>query len=93
MREILKFRGVLAWKTGGGLAFVANGAMLGFVILHGDFKHIVAADTDAMNFRRLAACVGFPRVIGRGGCVRLAHGRILTRHAGRTKIFQPNCDE
>jgi hypothetical protein len=51
--------------------------VLGFVVLDGDFEHVVAADADAMDFRgRLAAEFGF-------GCVRglsvlgFAHERIL----------------
>jgi hypothetical protein len=59
------------------LTFVADRAVLGFVVLDGDFEHVVAADADAMDFRgRLAAEFGF-------GCVRglsllgFAHERIL----------------
>ena len=31
---------------------MASGAVLGFVIFHRDFEHVVAADADAMDLRR-----------------------------------------
>lgn len=33
------------------LALVAHRAMLRFVIIHGHFEHIIAADADAMDLR------------------------------------------
>ncbi|MGC2065522.1 MAG: hypothetical protein WA641_04745, partial [Candidatus Acidiferrales bacterium] len=57
------------------LTLVADGAVLGFVIFHGYFEHVVAADADAVDFGwRFSAGFGF------GGVVRvlwLGHGRIL----------------
>jgi hypothetical protein len=32
--------------------------MFGFVVLHGDFEHIIAAYADAMDFRRFIARLG-----------------------------------
>ena len=86
MREILKFCGVLAWNAGGGLAFVANGAMLGFVILHGHFEHIIAPDADTMNLQRLLAAV-LPGGLIMLRRVRLAHCKILTCPAGGARIL------
>ncbi len=40
---------------GSALTLVANSTMFGFVVLHGDFEHIVAANADAMDFRRFIA--------------------------------------
>jgi len=61
------------------LAFMAGGAVLGVDVIHGDFKHIVAADADAMDFHRR-----FLAGLGRGGIgmlsfLCLAHGGILSR--------------
>ena len=43
---------------GGALTLVANSTMFGFVVLHGDFEHIIAAYTDAMDFGRFIARLG-----------------------------------
>jgi hypothetical protein len=32
------------------LGLVADGAVLGFVVIHGHFKHVVASDANSMNF-------------------------------------------
>jgi hypothetical protein len=37
---------------------VAGGAVLGFVILHRDFEHVVATDADAMDLLRVQAELG-----------------------------------
>lgn len=59
------------------LTFVADRAVLGFVVLDGDFEHVVTADADAMDFRgRLAAEFGFGSVCGLS-VLGFAHERIL----------------
>jgi|SRR5271156_1354054 len=59
---------------------MADGAVLGFVILHGDFEHIVTANAHAMDlWPSLLAWPGFRGVPGVLICLRLAHGWILTR--------------
>ena len=62
-------------------ALMADGAVLRFVGFHGDFKHVVATDANAMDFRSRAGCVvvsGMPRRGWRGCLCRclwcLAHG-------------------
>ena len=73
------------WNAAGAQAFMADGAVLCFVIFHGDFEHIVAAYTNAMNFRRFGAGLGFvggARVLS---WVRLAHSQILTRSIGSAR--------
>jgi hypothetical protein len=60
------------------LAFVADRAMLGFVVFHRNFEHVVASNTHAMDFRRR-----FFAGLGLGGMreiliiLWLAHERIL----------------
>jgi len=73
------------WKAVSALALVADGAVLCFVILHGDFEHVVAAYADAMDFGRFVARLG--RVGGARmlSCVRLAHKRILTCSIGSAR--------
>jgi len=58
--------------------------MLRFVIIHRHFKHIVAADANAMNFRLGLAVRGLFVFFFRG--MRLAHGRIL---AWLARVFPP----
>jgi hypothetical protein len=67
------------------LAFMANGAMLGFIVFHRDLEHVVASNAHSMDFRRLLARVVFLRGFSMLRCVRLAHWRILTRNAGIMK--------
>jgi hypothetical protein len=67
------------------LTLVANGAMLSFVILHRDLKHIVASNANAMDFQRLLARIVFSSGFTRVSCVRIAHWQILTRNADITK--------
>jgi hypothetical protein len=65
-------------EAGVQLAFVADGAVLGFVIFHGDFEHVVAADADAVDFGwRFGAGFSFGGVGGVVGVLRFGHGRIL----------------
>jgi hypothetical protein len=71
----------MAGDKAGALPFVADGAVFGFVIFHGDFEHIIAADTDAMNLRWLVARLGSVCVARMLTWVRLVHERILTRSA------------
>jgi hypothetical protein len=72
MRARRKARG--RWR----LRFVAGGAVLGFVIIHRDFKHVVAADADTVDFRaRLLARFRLRSVLGVLALLRLAHGSIL----------------
>jgi hypothetical protein len=69
------------------LCFVAGGAVLGFVIVHGDFEHVVAADADAVDlgagFRVMGGRTRMMerriRVPGwlRGLLMRFGHERIL----------------
>jgi hypothetical protein len=61
------------------LTLVADRAVLGFVILHRDLEHIIAAYTDAVNFGWFVARLGLARGARMLSCVRLAHDRILTR--------------
>ena len=49
---------ILPAGLGGALTLVANSTMFGFVVLHGDFEHIIAAYTDSMDFRRFIARLG-----------------------------------
>jgi hypothetical protein len=67
------------------LTLMANGAMFGFVILHGDLKHIVASNTYAMDFQRLFSRAVFARRFSMLGYMRIAHWRILTRNVRITK--------
>ena len=55
------FRLDLARNEASALTLVADGAMFGFVILHGDFEHVVAAYTDAMNLKRFTSGLGLVR--------------------------------
>src|SRR5579863_4031123 len=69
-------------EAGVRLAFVAGGAVLGFVIFHGYFEHVVAADADAVDFGwGFSAGFGFGGVRGVIGVLRFGHGRILARRA------------
>lgn len=70
------------------LTLVADGAVFCFVILHGDFEHVIAAYTDAVNFGWFVARLGLVRGARMLGCVGLAHDRILTRSAGSAR----SCD-
>lgn len=64
------------------LAFVADRAVLGFVIFHGHFEHVIAADADAVDRRGwFGAGFGFGRVRGVLRVLRFAHERILARRA------------
>ncbi len=72
------------------LTLVANGAMLRFVILHGDLKHIVASNANAMDFQRLLARIVFSSGFTMPSCVRIAHWQILTRNADITKTSPPS---
>ena len=64
------------------LNLMAGGTMLGFVIVHGDFKHVVAADANAMDLHRwFFARLHFARMLGMRHWVCLSHKRILTRTA------------
>jgi hypothetical protein len=61
--------------------------VLGFVVVEGDFEHVVATDADAMNL----GCGFVGGLCGRavrGGLRRLSfrHGRILARR-GRDKLL------
>ena len=61
-------------------ALVADGAVLGFVILHRDLEHIVATNAHTMDLWR--SLIAGPRLGGAPGvlvCLRLAHDLILTR--------------
>ena len=61
------------------LGFVAGGAVLGFVVVHGDFEHVVAADTDAVNLGGgLRVRLGWAGMRGGLRLVCLNHGSILT---------------
>jgi hypothetical protein len=60
--------------------------MFGFVILHGDFEHIIAAYAHAMNLGLLAAGLGLVRMAGGLRWMRLIHERILTRPAKSARI-------
>ncbi len=71
------------------LTLVANGAMLGLVVLHGDLKHIVAPNADSMNFQRLLARIVFSCGFTVRRCVRLAHWQILTCNTDITKTSLP----
>jgi hypothetical protein len=64
--------------------------MLGFVILHGDFEHIIAAYTDAVNFGWFVARLGLVRGARMLSCVRLAHDRILTRSGVSARSSEPS---
>jgi hypothetical protein len=55
------------------LTLMANGAMLGFVILHRDLEHIVASNADSMDFQRLLARIVFSCGFTMLSCVRIAH--------------------
>jgi hypothetical protein len=72
------------------LTLVANGAMLSFVILHGDLKHIVASNANAMDFQRLLAGIVFSSGFTMLRCVRIVHWQILTRNADITKTSPPH---
>jgi hypothetical protein len=62
------------------LAFVAGGAVLRVDVIHRDFKHVVAADADAMNFHRsLVSRLFTGRVVGVCGLLLFGHGRILAQ--------------
>jgi hypothetical protein len=66
-------RGV--WRR---LALMANRAVLGFVIFHRHFEHVVASNTYAVDFRRwLIAGLGLGGMRGVLAMLWLAHGRIL----------------
>ena len=56
---------------------MAGGAVLGFVIVEGDFEHVVAADADAVDFRD-GFVRGYCAAVG-GGLRRLCFrpGQIL----------------
>lgn len=74
------------------LALVAGRAMLRVDVVHRDFEHVVAADTDAMDFHRGLVVRAGPRGLGRLlGLLRFAHGGILarSREAGRRKPVLP----
>jgi len=59
---------------------MADGAVLGFEVLHGDFEHVVAANAHAMDlWRRLIAGLRLGGVAGMLASLRLAHWPILTR--------------
>jgi HlyD family secretion protein len=64
---------------------VADGTVFCFVILHGDFKHIIAAYTDAVDFGWFVARLGLVRGARMLSCVGFAHDRILTRSAGSAR--------
>jgi HlyD family secretion protein len=72
-------------NEGSALTLVADGAVLGFVILHGDFEHIIAAYADAVNFGCFVARLALVRGARMLSCVRLAHEGILTRYAGSAR--------
>jgi hypothetical protein len=56
-------------------------------MIHRNFKHIVAADADAMDFRRgLVTQLIRARVICVAGWLRFAHGRILSHSFERRKL-------
>jgi len=67
------------------LTLMADGAVFGFVIFHGDFEHIITAYTDAVNLGWFVARLALVRGAGMLGCVRLAHDRILTRCTGSAR--------
>jgi hypothetical protein len=67
------------------LTLMANGAVLRFVILHRDLKHIVAANADPMDFQRLLPRIVFSCGFTMLSCMRIAHWRILTRNVRITK--------
>ena len=59
---------------------MAGRAVLGFVVFHRDFEHVVAADADTMDFRRrILARLGWRRLVV--SLVRFRHGWILARRA------------
>ncbi len=72
---------------------MANGAVLRFVILHRDLKHIVASDANAMDFQRLLARVFFPPGFTLLTCMRIAHWQILARYASITKTSPRNSSQ
>ena len=83
----LEFRlRTVRYKTAPRLTLVADRAMLGFVILHGHFEHIIAPDADTMNLQRLLATVLSGGLIMLR-CVRLAHRKILTCPAASATIL------
>ena len=60
------------------LAFMADRAVLGFVVFHCHFEHVVASNTYAMDFRRrLFAGLGLGAMRGVLIMLWLAHGGIL----------------
>jgi hypothetical protein len=64
------------------LRFVTSGAVLGFVVVHRDFEHVVATDANAMDFRaRFFAGLRFRAVPGVFALLRFAHRPILARRA------------
>ena len=77
------------YKIAPRLTLVADRAMLGFVILHGHFEHIIAPDADTMNLQRLLA-PGLRRGLIMLRCVRLAHRKILACPAARARILELN---
>ncbi len=65
--------------------------MLGFVVIHGDFEHVIATNTDAMDLRGngaggLGLRIFAPgrRCMCGGGLMRFGHGRILARRAKKS---------
>ena len=48
-KEGMTLSGCTERSQAGALAFVTDGAVFGFVILHGHFEHIIAPYADAMN--------------------------------------------
>jgi hypothetical protein len=56
-------------------------------VIHRNFKHIVAADADAMDFRRGLVTRPFrARVVCVAGLLLFAHGRILSHTFERRKL-------
>jgi hypothetical protein len=61
--------------------------MLCFVVFHGDFEHIIAANAYAMDFRRrLFARPDLCGMLGVLIMLRLAHERILARSESYTPL-------
>ncbi len=61
------------------LALMADRTVLGLVIVHGDFKHVVAANADAMDLRwRFVSRLGLGGMRGVRAMLWFVHARILT---------------
>jgi hypothetical protein len=69
------------------LALVAHRAMLRFVIIHGHYEHIVAANADAMNLRLRLTVRAHCGLVVTFVALSLTHTPILARRL--TQILSP----